>query len=220
MDGKSGDHVWAKSAHRDSARSGGAKTNIKFGHKWLVLCVPVRLEGWDRPWALPILCGLCVSPKVTAANRIRPKTPSQLARQLLMKLMRWMPDRKFILIGDYQVVTHQTAEFARRHSDRITAIGRLRGDANLYAPPVNRNRKFAAGGVKALPPQWIKKGRKMPSPAQQVQTLEPVRRFICQLQWRLHHVRQSKPQLHRRHKRQRHRVDQLRQRRERPGHNN
>jgi hypothetical protein len=39
VDGKDGDHVWAKSAHRDSARSNGAKTNIKFGHKWLSLYV-------------------------------------------------------------------------------------------------------------------------------------------------------------------------------------
>src|SRR5271168_2224664 len=54
VDGKEGDQVWAKSAHRDSARSSGAKTNIKFGHKWLALCVLVRLKGWDRPWALPI----------------------------------------------------------------------------------------------------------------------------------------------------------------------
>jgi hypothetical protein len=172
VDGKSGDHVWAKSAHRDSARSSGAKTNIKFGHKWLVLCILVRLKEWDRPWALPILCGLCVSPKVAAANHIRPKTPSQLARQLLIRLMRWFPNRKFILIGDYQVVTHQTAEFARRHSDRVTAIGRLRGDANLYAAPKNPRRRSRVGG-------FIKKGRKMPSPAQQADTLEPTSQNIA-----------------------------------------
>ena len=166
VDGKEGDHVWAKSAHRDSARSSGARTNIKFGHKWLSLCVLVRLAGWDRPWALPILCGLCVSPKVARAVGVRPKTPSQLARQLLIRLMRWLPDRKFILIGDYQVVTHQTAEFARRHGDRVTAIGRLRGDANLYAPPKNARRSRGGG--------WAKKGRKIPSPQQQIDTLEPV----------------------------------------------
>jgi hypothetical protein len=165
VDGKGGDHVWAKSAHRDAARSSGARTNIKFGHKWLSLCVLVRLKGWDRPWALPILCGLCVSPKVAAAHDVRPKTPSQLARQLLIRLMRWLPERKFVLIGDYQVVTHQTAAFARRHSDRVTVIGRLRGDANLYAPPTNRNRKSRVGGR-------IKKGRKIPSPAKRIETLE------------------------------------------------
>ena len=37
VDGKDGDQVWAKSAHRDPTRSTRAKTAIKFGHKWLVL---------------------------------------------------------------------------------------------------------------------------------------------------------------------------------------
>jgi hypothetical protein len=61
VDGKEGDHVWAKSAHRDPTRSSRTKTHIKFGHKWLSMCVLVHLKGWDRPWALPILCRLCIS---------------------------------------------------------------------------------------------------------------------------------------------------------------
>jgi hypothetical protein len=164
VDGKDGDHVWAKAAHRDSSRSSRSKTAVEFGHKWLVLCVLVQLKGWDRPWALPILCGMCLSPKAAARIGARPKTPSQLARQMLIRLMRWLPQRKFILIGDYQVVTHATVAFAQRHADRITVIGRLRGDASLYAPPVNPHRKSRTG---ELP----KKGRKLPSPAQLIGTL-------------------------------------------------
>jgi len=164
VDGKEGDKVWAKGAHRDPVRSSSSKTVIKFGHKWLVMCILIRLKGWDRPWALPILCGLCLSPKVAGPMGRRSKTPSQLARQLLIRLMRWLPNRKFVLIGDYQVVTHETAEFARRHCDRVTVIGRLRGDANLYAPPKNPLRKSSAGGC-------VKKGRKIPSPAATIDKL-------------------------------------------------
>lgn len=166
VDGKDGERVWAKSAHRDAVRSTGSRTAIKFGHQWLVLCVLVRLDGWERPWALPILCGMCLSPKVAAKLGKRPKTPAQLARQLLMQLMRWLPGRKFVLTGDYQVVTHQTVAFARRHADRITVVGRLRGDANLYAAPANANRRCRGGGP-------AQKGRKIPSPAQQIKTLNP-----------------------------------------------
>ena len=137
VDGKNGDHVWAKSAHRDPTRSTRTSTAIRYGHKWLAMCVLVRLEGWDRPWALPILSGLCIPPKISAQVGRRAKTASQLARQMLARLMRWFPDRKFILTGDYQVVTHQTVGFAQRHADRVTVIGRLRGDAGLYAPPKN-----------------------------------------------------------------------------------
>jgi hypothetical protein len=158
--GKDGDHVWAKAAHRDPTRSSRKKAAIRFGHKWLALCVLVQLPGLDRPWALPILCGLCLSPKAAAKVKRRPKTPSQLARQLLMRLMRWLPDRRFILIGDYQIVTHQTAEFARRHADRVTAIGRLRGDANLYAQPADR--RSAGRGIRAKAPSCRRRPSRSP----------------------------------------------------------
>jgi hypothetical protein len=167
VDGKEGDHVWAKGAHRDATRSSRGRTAVKFGHRWLVLCVLVQLPGWDRPWALPILCGMCVSPKLRSKIGRRQKTPSQLARQLLIRLMRWLPDRRFVLTGDYQVITHETAAFAQRHAERVTVVGRLRGDANLYAPPRNPNRRSRTGAL-------AKKGRKLPSPARRIARLQPV----------------------------------------------
>jgi len=172
VDAKGGDHVWAKSAHRDPVRSTLSKTVTKFGHKWLVMCVLVHLKGWDRPWALPIMCGLCISGKLAGQIHRRQKTPSQLARQMLMRLMRWLPERKFILTGDYQVVTHQTVAFAQRHPQRVRVIGRLRGDANLYAPPKNPKTPKRTG---ASP----RKGRKLPSPQKRVTQLRPVTREIA-----------------------------------------
>ena len=173
VDGKGGDHVWARGAHRDAVRSSRGKTHLKFGHHWLAMCVLVRLAGIERPWALPILCGLCLSQKVAKKVSRRPKTESQLTRQLLIRLMRWMPRRKFILIGDYHVVTHQTACFAQRHAQRVTAIGRLRGDANFYAAPANPRRRTRTG----RPSQ---KGKKIPSPAQRAAQLKP---SSAKVQW-------------------------------------
>jgi hypothetical protein len=165
VDGKEADHVWAKGAHRDAVRSSGSKAAIKFGHKWLVMCVWVQLPSMARGWALPILCGMCISPKVSKTIKRRPKTPSQITRQLLMRMMRWFPDRTFILIGDYQVVSHETASFARRHRDRVTAIGHLRGDANLYGQPLGLRRH-------------ARKGRKQPSPSQRIKQLTPRRQKV------------------------------------------
>jgi hypothetical protein len=170
VDGKDGDHVWAKGIHRDSTRSSRKVAQVKFGHKWLVLCVLVRLSGLSRPWALPLLCGMCISPKVAAEiGTRRPKTASDLARQLLIVLMRWFPQRKFILLGDYQVITHKTAGFAARHRGRVTVIGRLRGDANLYGEPSARQRRIRVRGG-----GYCSKGAKAPSPAQRIEHLEPV----------------------------------------------
>ena len=166
VDGKEGDRVWAKTAHRDPTASTHSRTAIKFGHQWLAMCVLVHLKGWDRPWALPILCGLCVCPRLSGMIGVRQKTPAQLARQMLIRLMRWLPDRKFILSGDSKVITHQVVAFAQRHANRVTVIGRLRGDANLYAPPLHPKRRTRTG---ALP----RKGRKLPSPAKRIAELDP-----------------------------------------------
>jgi hypothetical protein len=118
--GKDGDHVWAKGVHRDSARSSRKVDQVKFGHKWLVMCVLVRLQGVARPWALPVLCGMCITRAMCDPIHAHQKTASDLARQLLIVLMRQLPNRKFILLGDYQVITHKTALFAHRHRDRVT----------------------------------------------------------------------------------------------------
>jgi hypothetical protein len=174
VDGKEGDHVWAKGTHRDSTRSSRKVDQVKFGHKWLVLCVLVRLEGLSRPWALPVLCGMCISPKVAGQIGGRQKTAGDLTRQLLIVLMRWLPQRRFILLGDYQVITHQTACFAARHCDRVTVIGRLRGDANFYAPPSERQRRRRVRGG-----GFCSKGKKRPSPAKRAGQLRQRRAKVA-----------------------------------------
>jgi hypothetical protein len=172
VDGKEGDHVWAKGSHRDPVRSSRRKSNVKFGHKWLVMCVLARLPAIARAWALPVLCGLCLSRKVAQQVKRRPKTAATLARQLLVRLMRWAPARSFIFIGDYQVATHDVCRFAQRHGKRLTAIGRLRGDANLYAPPKHPGRRVRDG-------KTAQKGPKLPSPAQRATELVPVPKEVC-----------------------------------------
>jgi hypothetical protein len=153
---KNGEKVWAKGAHRDARRSSRSHTRVKFGHKWLVMCVLVKLPGMNRPWALPVLCGLCRSEKTAGKTGRRPKSPSQMSLQLLMQMMRWFPNRRFILLGDSRAVSHRVACFAYRHRDRVTLISRLRADANLYDAPRNRG---------------AKKGRKKPSPRKQIERL-------------------------------------------------
>jgi hypothetical protein len=87
--------------------------------------------------------------------------------------MRWLPGRKFVLIGDFLVVSHATVVFAQRHANRITVIGRLRGDANLYHPPKVPSRRTKGG-------QLAQKGRKAQSPCRRVAHLKERTRRV---QW-------------------------------------
>jgi hypothetical protein len=164
---KEGDRVWGKGTYRDAKRSSRSRTNFKFGHQWLVITVLVRLPvpGVERYWALPILCGLCRSEKVAARMGQRAKPASLIVRQMVRRLMRWFPQHKFVLLGDSRALTHETALLARRFSDRLTVISRLRADANLYSHPGQKR---------------AKKGRKQPAPKEQIAHL-PVQ--VAEVAW-------------------------------------
>jgi hypothetical protein len=167
VDGKDGDHVWAKGAWRDPTRSTRRRMQVQFGHKWLVLCVLVRLPFTARPWALPMLCGMCCSPKVASKNKCRPRTASQVTLGLLGTMMRWFPDRRFILLADARAASHRLACFAHVHRERVTLISRMRSDANLYDPPKSKNpagRRVRGGGI-------ARKGPKQPAPRDRLDQL-------------------------------------------------
>lgn len=181
VDGKEGDHVWGKGTHYDARRSSRRhKNHVKFGHQWLVMCVLVWLPGIDRPWALPILSGLCRDKPTSKKVGQRHKPGSVISKQLLIRLMRWFPQRKFILLGDSKAVSHAVACFARRHADRVTVISRLRSNANLYGEPKPRKRPGAAP---------FKKGKKIGSPSDQIQTLKHQQATVAWYGSRQHRVR-------------------------------
>jgi hypothetical protein len=169
VDGKAGGRVWCKGTHRDGSRSTRHHVNIKWGHKWLVMCVLVKLPGIARPWALPILCGLCCSEKVAKQAGYRHKTASQISQQFLIRMMRWFPERRFILLGDARATSHRLACFVHRHRDRVTMISRLRGDANLYGKPSPHKGRG----------RQARKGRKLPSPREQVPQLPQEQSIIA-----------------------------------------
>ena len=180
-----GEKVYGKGCHRDAIRSSWGHTVFKWGHKWVVLAVNVRLPLCRRDWALPVMAALYVPPPKKGKKRKgrrsetrrsetrrprsrrrqrrlkRHKTPSLLARQMLAVLMHWFPDRKFVLLGDGGFSSHDLAWFCHRHSDRVKLIGRLRGDANLHALATGPQRRGGRG-------RRQRKGRKLPGPRQAV----------------------------------------------------
>ncbi len=58
-----GPHVFGKGRHRDGVRSTHSYTAYRWGHKWVVLSVLVKLPFATRPWALPSLGSPVPSPR-------------------------------------------------------------------------------------------------------------------------------------------------------------
>jgi DDE superfamily endonuclease len=135
VDGHKGKKVYGKARHRDPVRSSHSYTAFRYGHKWVVLAVLVRLPFATRPWALPVLVDLYRSEEDNRARRRPHRTPAQLLCRLLRLMLLWSPGRTFLFVGDAGYGTHEVARFCLRHGDRLTLVSKLHPDASLYEPP-------------------------------------------------------------------------------------
>jgi DDE superfamily endonuclease len=155
-----GAQVFGKGCHRDPVRSTQSFTAFRWGHKWVVLAVLVRLPFSRRLWALPLLVALYRTEKDNAQAGRRHKTPPRLLRQLCCVLLRWFPQRRFLLAGDGNYGTHELAGFAARRRGRLTLVSKFYPDARLYEPPP----PYTGRGRPRV------KGAKLPTPEQAVAT--------------------------------------------------
>ncbi|MBV8266182.1 MAG: transposase [Planctomycetaceae bacterium] len=136
-----GPQVYGKGRHRDPVRSTHSFTAFRWGHKGVVLALLVRFPFATRRWALPLLMALDQPQEENRRAGRRHKTPPELLRPLLLVLMRWFPDRKFVCTADGNYATHELAELAFRYRRRLTFISKFYPDANLVAPPPNYSGK-------------------------------------------------------------------------------
>jgi hypothetical protein len=130
-----GRRVYGKARHRDPVRSTHAYTAWRYGHKWVVLAILVRLPFATRPWALPVLVDLYRSEPDNRARRRPHRTPAQLMCRLLRLLLLRFPGRSFLFVGDAGYGTHAVARFVYRHRARLAMVSKLHPDANLFDPP-------------------------------------------------------------------------------------
>jgi len=130
-----GRRVYGKARHRDPLRSSHTYTAWRYGHKWVILAVLVRLPFATRPWALPILVDLYRDAATNQARGRPHRTPAQLMRRLLRLVLLRFPRRQFMFVGDASYGTHDVARFVRRHHTRLVLVSKLHPDANLFTPP-------------------------------------------------------------------------------------
>lgn len=118
VDGHKGKNVYGKSRHRDAVRSSHSYTAFRYGHKWIVLAVLVQVPWSNRPWALPCLVALYRAEKENKRLGKRNKTPPEIMRQLLIQMIRWFPERKYIFAGDAGFSTFEVAQLAHHYAHR------------------------------------------------------------------------------------------------------
>lgn len=176
VDEHRGAHVYGKGRHRDPVRSTHSYTAFRWGHKWVVLTILVRLPFATRPWALPVLIALYRSPQWDQEHGRRHKTPIDLLRQLTAVLVHWFPHRHFTLAADGTYGSHEMARFAHRHRRQLTLVCRFCPDAQLYEPP-----PVITGKRPRHRPR--KKGEKMPTPEATVAATAQQDRTALNVSW-------------------------------------
>jgi hypothetical protein len=128
---RGGRRIKARGCYRDPIRSSRKHVVKCFGLKWVALMILVPVPWSQRVWALPVLTTLCW-PEGTA-RRATHKTSVDLARQLVLQVRRWLPERRLILVLDGGFAAIELVLACQRR--QITMICRLRLDAALYHPP-------------------------------------------------------------------------------------
>lgn len=173
VDGHKGEHVYGKARHRDPVRSTHAFTAWRYGHRWVVLAVLVKLPFATRRWALPILVDLYRSPELDKREKRPHRTPAQLMCRLLRLLIIRFPDRTFIFVGDGGYGSHEVARFCHRHRNRLALVSKFHPEANLFDPP-------AAYRGKGRPPV---KGRRRQKPRAAVAAVAKTKRKPLAVDW-------------------------------------
>ncbi len=140
-----GRRIAQRGIYRDSVRSSGSHFVKSSGLRWMSVMLLVPISWAKRVWALPFLTVLAPSERYYRKLGKQHKKLTDWARQMLLQVKRWLPDRAVIAVGDssYSVIDLLTAL-----RGRVTFITRLRLDAALYGPAPAQKK-----GQKGRPPQ-------------------------------------------------------------------
>jgi hypothetical protein len=133
-----GKKIAAKGVYRDPVRSTHERFVKSSGLRWVCLMLLVPVPWARRVWALPFLSVLAPSERYSARRGKRHKKITDWARQMLLLVRRWWPEREIVAVADSAYASLRLLASCQRCLPRpVTFITGLRLDAALYhlAPP-------------------------------------------------------------------------------------
>ncbi len=151
-----GKRIAAKGIYRDPTRSSKSHFVKASGLRWLGLMLLAPIPWTGRIWALPFLTVLAPSERYAQQYRGRHKKLTDWARQALLQVARWLPDRRIVAVADSSYAVIDLLNAVR---NRLCVIARLRLDARLFEPPPPR--KSRVGRPRVV-------GRRLPNLSEQL----------------------------------------------------
>jgi hypothetical protein len=126
-----GPKVFGLGCHLDAVRSTRKRRHFTFGHVWVTLAVLVRVPFTSRDWALPILFRLYRTQAENLAHGEAHQAKTQLARQLVERVLHWLPTTSVQLVADG---LYSCSTLVKDLPPRLVFIGSMRPDAALGRP--------------------------------------------------------------------------------------
>ena len=130
-----GPQIKARGIYRDPVRSSRGFFVKTSGLRWVSLMFLPHIAWAQRVWGLPFLNVLAPSERYAASTGRRHKTIVDLARQMILQLARWLPDRRLIVLMDLSYTGQKLLGAIRK---RVTVVAQMRLDSRLHAPPPPR----------------------------------------------------------------------------------
>lgn len=93
---RKGTKIKARGIYRDPVRSSHGHFVKVSGLRWLVMMLLVEIPWAQRVWALPFLTVLAPSERYSQQYKCRHKTLVDWARQMMLRVKRWLPRREHI----------------------------------------------------------------------------------------------------------------------------
>jgi hypothetical protein len=87
-----------------------------------------------RIWALPVLTALAPSQRYYQRLGRAHKKLTDRARQMIIQLRRWLPQRYLVLVADSSYAVLELLHFCQSLAHPVTFITRLWLDAALFLP--------------------------------------------------------------------------------------
>jgi hypothetical protein len=150
-----GAKIAAKGIYRDAVRSSKEFFVKTSGLRWVCLMLLTPIPWIGRVWALPFLTVLAPSERYHAERQERHKKITDWARQMILQVRRWLPERRLVVVADSAYAVLELLAACARLPNPIVMITRLRLDAALYDPASPRK-----PGTNGRP---RKKGKRQPT---------------------------------------------------------
>ncbi len=134
LERRRGAKIKGRGIYRDAVRSSRQQLVKASGLRWISLMWLGHVPWAGRHWALPVLTVLAPSTRYYQQQGRRHKKLTDWARQMVMQLRRWLPQRPLALVGDNSYAVLDLLHCCQSLREPVTLIARLRLDAALYAP--------------------------------------------------------------------------------------